>query len=287
MFRYLTPLILTAAAFGQTEEEPAALPFAAAKCPCDAKLGGQATLKLPEGFRFVDAANAPKFMEYTENLVSGNELGIAISDRGWFVVFMFNDVGYIKDDEKDTLDAAELMKAKTEMNAKGNEQRRERGWPEVEIAGWHEKPFYNQATNNLEWSVIIAASGEQSINHSSRYLGRRGVMNVNLVSNPDGIQQDLPAFRAAMKGFEFTPDNQYSAFRKGDKVAEYGLSALVLGGAAAAAAKTGLLKSLVKLLAAFWKVILIGLIAFGGAILRLFRRPAPAEEVEPAEEPSR
>lgn len=41
---------------------------------------------------------------------------------------------------------------------------------------------------------------------------------------------------------------KYSEYKPGDKLAEYGLGALVVGGAAAAAAKSGLLKGLGKFL---------------------------------------
>ena len=289
MTRSVALAVCSAVLFAQPAKEPR-LPYKANVCPCDAKLGDQATLKLPEGFSFVDRENAGKFLESTENLASGDEFGIVLSPDGWFAVFSFDPVGYVKDDEKDTLDADELMKTKMAHNKEANTERVRRGWTEVQQVGWFEKPFYSQVTNNLEWSTIIESGGGRTINHSSRYLGRRGVMSATLVSDDQGIGESLTAFRTAMKSFEFTPDNHYRAFTKGDKVAEYGLSALVLGGAAAAAAKSGLLKSLVKLLAAFWKVIVFAVLALGGAIMRLFRRAEP-EEVEPSaeqsEEPSR
>ena len=58
-------------------------------------------------------------------------------------------------------------------------------------------------------------------------------------------------------------------FQAGDRVAEYGLGALVLGGAAVVATKSGFLK-------AFGKLIVVGVVGFGAAILaavrKLFRR---------------
>ena len=57
-----------------------------------------------------------------------------------------------------------------------------------------------------------------------------------------------------MNGFEFTSGNRYAEFMAGDKVAEYGLTALVAGGAGAALAKSGLL-------AKMWKAIVLGAIA--------------------------
>ena len=54
----------------------------------------------------------------------------------------------------------------------------------------------------------------------------------------------------------------YAEYRKGDKVAEYGLTALIAGGTLAVAAKTGLLGKLIK-------PIIIGVVALG-AVLKKF-----------------
>jgi uncharacterized membrane-anchored protein len=81
-------------------------------------------------------------------------------------------------------------------------------------------------------------------------LGRTGFMVVTLVSDPVNLEADTKAFQSAMGGFEYASGERYDEFRAGDKVAEYGLGALVLGGAAAAAVKTGAGKGLIKLIIA-------------------------------------
>jgi len=52
---------------------------------------------------------------------------------------------------------------------------------------------------------------------------------------------------------------RYAEFRPGDKIAEYGLAALITGGAAAVALKTGLFQK-------FWKLIVLGFVALAGAL---------------------
>jgi uncharacterized membrane-anchored protein len=85
-------------------------------------------------------------------------------------------------------------------------------------------------------------------------------MSAILVGSPSTYPAELASFRTAMNGFTYTDDNKYSSFRSGDKVAEYGLTALIVGGAAAVATKSGLLKGLGKLL--------IPILAAGAALLR-------------------
>jgi uncharacterized membrane-anchored protein len=64
-----------------------------------------------------------------------------------------------------------------------------------------------------------------------------------------------------MGGFQFSTGNRYAEWVKGDKVAAYGLTALVAGGVGAAAAKSGLLGKL-------WKAIVLGAVAVAAALKR-------------------
>jgi uncharacterized membrane-anchored protein len=100
-----------------------------------------------------------------------------------------------------------------------------------------------------------------------------------------------------MQGFSYTSGNRYAEFMKGDKVAGYGLTALIAGGAAAAAVKTGLFAKLFKVIAAagaaLWKFIVIAFAAIarffkqiGAAIKNLFAKKKkegnqPIEETRP------
>ena len=80
------------------------------------------------------------------------------------------------------------------------------------------------------------------VNYTSRLLGRSGVMSAVLVSSPQTLAEDMQAFNRALAGYDFVAGEKYAEFKSGDRIAEYGLGALVLGGAAAAAAKAGLFK---------------------------------------------
>jgi uncharacterized membrane-anchored protein len=233
-------------------------------CPCEGALGTIATVKVPDGFQFVGAEGTKMVMEATENPVSGNELGVVLKPGtgGWWAVFSFNDIGYVKDDEKDKLDADNILEGIRSGNEAGNEERRERGWQTLEILGWQRPPFYDTATNNLTWAIKAQAgtgADSVSVNHSVRLLGRGGVMNADLVLGPEDLGGAVPEFDRILTGFAFSPGNRYAEFKAGDKIAKYGLTALVAGGVGAAAMKSGLL-------AKFWKAIVIGVIALLGAL---------------------
>src|SRR5262245_51710523 len=77
--------------------------------PADAEIGGLATLKVPKGLSFLDGPNTRKFLELNLNPPRDNHYTLASQNFSWFAVFYFENVGYVKDDEK--LDPAALLKS--------------------------------------------------------------------------------------------------------------------------------------------------------------------------------
>ncbi len=232
--------------------------------PAIGMIGNQAQIRLSNEIRFLDAANTNRFIQLNGNPPVSNAYTIAPRKMEWFSVFEFDPVGYVKDDEK--IDPDELLTTLKEQNVHGIEERKRLGLPVLHLTGWFVAPHYDVETKRLEWGTrLLSDNGEVTVNYSSRILGRSGVMRAILVSDPNSLEQDIKAFRAALKGYEFVAGQQYAEYRSGDKVAEYGLAALIVGGAAAAAAKTGAGKALFKFIG-------IGILAVGAAVLAFFKR---------------
>jgi len=245
------------------------------KGPGDGAIAGKATIRIPQGFAFLDERNTRRFIELMGNPPRDGHYMIAPASLDWFAVFSFDAIGYVKDDEK--IDAEQLLKDLKSGDERGNEERQRLGMSPIYTDGWHVPPHYDSNTKRLEWGLRLRdEKGRTNVNYTSRLLGRTGVMSAVLVTSPQTLNEDMKAFSGALKGYEFVSGERYAEFKSGDKIAEYGLAALVVGGAAAAAAKTGLLKSLGKFL---W-VIIGGAIAGGWSLLkRLFGRrdvPPPA-----------
>jgi uncharacterized membrane-anchored protein len=234
--------------------------------PARADLGSIAQITIPDGFRFADAAGARRFMELTQN-IPGGELGVIIPpDDQWFVTFDFNPIGYVKDDDKNTIDADELIANMKRATERSNKERERRGWETMTIIGWQQPPRYDTQTNHLTWSIRGQdEGGDEFVNHSVRLLGRGGVMQADLVLSPGRLEATMPQLVTLLTGFSFKPGQRYAEFRAGDKVAAYGLTALVAGGVGAAAAKSGILAKL-------WKAIAVGFIALIGAIRKMFTK---------------
>jgi uncharacterized membrane-anchored protein len=238
--------------------------------PAIANLGTIAQVRLPEGYVFAGGDDTRLLMEAMHNPPNGQELGfIAPTSTDWYVVFEFDEVGYVKDDEKNSLDADAMLKSIKAGNEAANKAREKKGWPAMAILGWEVPPRYNAETHNLEWAIRGQGSGEPVVNHNTRLLGRKGVMKVVLVTEPTKLAETMPHFDTLVANFEFKPGSRYAEWRQGDKIAEYGLTALVVGGAAAVAVKSGILKSL-------WKLIVVASVGVAAFLKRLLGGQAKA-----------
>lgn len=239
--------------------------FAWLYSPKTARVGTVAEQKIGTGFMFLEESDARRFIAAMENPPSHQQVGvIAPVGLQWFGVYSYDPIGYVKDDEKDALDSAKLLKALQEGDVEGNKERRRLGYPELHTIGWAREPHYDVRTHNLEWGVKLRGSnGEETVNYHTRFLGRGGVMSVILVCAPQELDAVLPSFKEGLTGFAYTTGNKYSEYRQGDRLADIGLTALIAGGAAAVAVKAGVFKWL-------WKVIVGVVIAVGALFKKIF-----------------
>ena len=243
--------------------------------PSTADLGEKvAELKVPEKFVFAGAKDTQKLMEAFGNPVDGTEVGfLAPTDENetWFVVFEYHDVGFIKDADKEEIDADAILKSIREATEAANEVRREKGMPTISVVGWEEPPRYDGQSHNLVWAIRGRGSdGDEVVNYNSRILGREGYTSVMLVTDPGTLASLKPQLAGILGGFSYKTGRRYSEWVAGDKVAAYGLSALVAGGAGAAAAKLGLFGMLGKFLAKGWKLVAAAVVALGAGAKKLF-----------------
>ena len=240
-------------------------------------IGDMAEIKIPAGYSFTGAKGTQDLLELYGNPRNPNMLAAIVplaEDEDWTLVFQFDDIGYVDDSDRESLDAEDLISAFREGISAGNEARRAVGAEELQGMSWQEKPFYDPQTNNLTWALKLDFPTGSSINYDIRMLGRRGVMEATLVGDPASYGEAVPKVKALLANHTFTSGNKYAEWTQGDKLAGVGLAGLVGGGAAVAAAKTGLLAKLGILLAKGGKAIIVGFVvviaAVGSFLKRIF-----------------
>lgn len=237
-------------------DAPEELPPGVKPGPMKVELGHELALDVPEEHVFLDKAVAAKVLEKNGSFYHDNLLGLVVSkdeNAPWFVVIRYEDEGYIKDDEE--LDANEILDSIKEGQEEANQERVERGFKALRIGGWTESPHYDRTQHHLVWALNASTDDGTSVNYNTRVLGRRGYVSLNLVVDPENLEQSKPHVVKLLQSTTFNQGARYADFQKDtDKVAEYGLAGIVLGGAGLGAAKlvkVGLLAKASKFILAF------------------------------------
>jgi uncharacterized membrane-anchored protein len=241
---------------------------------------GLARINTPEDFRFLDAADAETVLSRIwGNPPGSNALGLLmptgmtpVQSGAWAVIITYEEEGYVKDDDAAKIDYTDLLKKMKEGSVAANAEREKQGYPSIELVGWAKPPRYDQATHKLYWAKELRFGGDKSdtLNYNIRVLGRRGVLVLNAVAGMDQLAEIEQSTPAILRMVDFQDGNRYADFNKStDKVATYGIAALIAGGVLA---KTGLLKVIIGAIIAAKKFVIIGAIAFFAAIKKFFAR---------------
>ncbi len=249
----------------------------ATKGPANVPFLAQATLKLPEGFLFVPVKESNRLMRAYGNSAGGdNFVGMIMPDSNedWFITAYFNDAGYVKDEEAQKWDVDALLKGARDGVEEDNADRVSRGFAKIKVDGWIEKPAYDAKQHRLVYSMSLSdldakESDERSINYHTYALGREGYFSLDLVTGSRSIEMFKARANTVLSGLDYKSGKRYEEFvASTDRIAEYGIAALVAG---VAAKKLGLLALVGLALAKFGKVILVAVVAFGAVAMRLFR----------------
>jgi uncharacterized membrane-anchored protein len=241
--------------------------------------GGRAKLEVPRSFRYLDPKQSEDVLVAWGNPPGNETLGMLfpaglspMDPASWGVIITYDDDGYVKDDDAESIDYADLLDDMQDQTRADNKARQRDGYPVVDLIGWAQPPHYDRATHKLYWAkeLQFGSEPERTLNYNIRVLGRSGVLVLNAVA----IMGQMPEVERGMGEIltfvDFTAGNRYTDFTPGtDRVAEYGIAALVAGGLAA---KTGLLKGLLAVLVAGKKFIVIAAVAALAWARRLFKK---------------
>lgn len=246
--------------------------------------GGLAKLTVPGDFNFLDADDAETVLVklWGNPPTEKKPLGLLIpagltplSTNCWVVTIDYSEDGYVKDDDAGKINYDDLLKQMQKAVEENNKERQEKGYPTAQLLGWAAPPLYDAAAHKLYWAKRFKFAGEQAetLNYSIRMLGRKGVLELNAVASMDQLAEIDAQTPKILSMVDFKEGNRYADFDpKVDKVAKYGLAALVTGGVLAAAAKLGFLKLFWVAILAAKKFIIIGIAALVAFFKKLFNR---------------
>lgn len=247
--------------------------------------GGLATIRMPASFRFlspegsrhllVDAwGNPPGAAEDVLGMLIPADVS-PLSDDGWGIVITYDEDGYVNDDDAAGINFDKLLKQMQDETVAANQMRAGEGFKAVTLVGWAEPPSYDAASHKMYWAkdLVFGSNTDHTLNYNIRILGRRGVLVLNAVADMKQLAVIKGETKNVLSAVEFNDGHRYTDFLPGkDKAAAYGLAGLIVG---ATAAKAGFFKVLLVGILAFKKVIFMGLVALAAALKRFFARKPP------------
>jgi uncharacterized membrane-anchored protein len=240
-----------------------------------------ATLNLTSEFRFLDAHDAQRVLhDLWHNPPDAEVLGMLIpagaaltdAKNSWVVVISYSSDGYVSDAEAGALDYDKMLKDMQQNARDVNPERQKQGYPAIELIGWATPPHYDATSNKLYWAKELNFSGahEHTLNYDIRVLGRGGYLSFNAVAGMHQLGMVKERMPQVLDMAEFDAGQRYTDFDAStDKIAAYGIGALVAG---AIAAKAGLFAKLLVLLLAFKKAVIVGFLAIAAAVRKFFTR---------------
>ena len=240
---------------------------------------GLATLNLPPGYRYLSPSDAAAVLEKWGNPPNSETLGMLFpadmgpfTDGAWAVIVTYDEDGFVKDDEAAKIDYTKLLGDMRKSIADENKNRTKEGYQAIQLVGWAAPPRYDSTSHKLYWAkeLQFGTDSSHTLNYNIRALGRRGVLVLNAVAGIDALANVETGMKDVLGFVTFNEGHRYTDFVPGkDKVAAYGIGALIVG---SMAAKAGLFKGLIALLIAAKKVIVVGAVALAGAIAKFFKK---------------
>lgn len=253
----------------------------AASRPGDSvKISDQAVLKVPYGNIFIPREQAVKISEAMGNFHNELLQGLVLPDsslvQNWMVYISYENSGYVTDEDQESLNPDELLTIIKDSTDKDNKLRKEKGIGKLNIKKWLEKPTYDKGNHQLIWSLLAEESDIETdqktpiVNYKANMLGREGIFSFVLVTDERLINENKSKIKEVLKNIAYNEGRRYEDFLPGsDKVAGYGLAALVTG---VAAKKMGLFAILGVFLVKAGKFLLLIPVLLANKIKKFFSK---------------
>jgi len=171
----------------------------------------------------------------------------------------FVDDGFIKGDDWSNVDTNDFLKEMIENSKENNKERIKNGYKTVSNISWHIKPNFNKDLGYVFYSLLVEFDdGTETYNSTAMILGREGYTDITFLFRENIAHLMSSEIDKVVKNFIYNTGAQYSDYKSGDKVAAYGVGALVAGSLGIKGlAKTGALVALAAFAKKLWFIILL------------------------------
>lgn len=237
---------------------------------------GVATLYVPDNFYYLSPEDAEKVLQEVWGNPPSDKITLGMlfpahmtpfDKESWGVTIDYVEDGFVKDDDVDNLDYAQMLTDMQRDTRSENKYRLKQGYESITLLGWASVPYYDKVEKKLHWAkeYNFGDQAENTLNYNIRILGRKGYLLLNFIAaveQLDEIQSNIPT---VLQIAEFDQGYRYSDFNpEMDKIAAYGIGALVAG--EGFISKSDIITGVTFFLKNSWFVILIMIASIGSLI---------------------
>ena len=237
-----------------------------------------AHLRVQPGFRYLGHDDTRRVLEELWGNPPDDEvLGLLVpdnapldSEHGWAVLVTYSDEGYVSDADASKIDYTQMLADMKSETHEANDERKSAGYGSVELIGWAQPPHYDAASKKIYWAKELEFDGsdQHALNYDIRVLGRGGYLSLNAIAGMSDLALVRDGMTRVLPMAEFDSGHRYADYKPGsDKLAAYGLAALIGGGIAA---KAGLFAKLGVLLLAGKKFVILFFVGAAALAKKIF-----------------
>jgi len=229
-----------------------------------------------------DAAKADELLNQTS---SSNTEGFVQLKDGSTLYLSYADEGYVKLDDWSDVNADDLLKGLTDATNTDNEERVKNGAKPLTVDGWVQQPTLDRQRSSVMWIVKLHEPGSDPfVNATALTLGRHGYERFTLATTTGDTAKTRALLASLVNDFQFDKGFRFSDYADGDKLAGYGIAALIGTAAGATIAKTVGFGAVLLFIKKFIILIVAALgAAFAWVRNRFTRKPAAAPTAQPSE----
>ncbi|NVJ58776.1 MAG: DUF2167 domain-containing protein [Gammaproteobacteria bacterium] len=228
---------------------------------------GKTEIQVQEGFVYFNPEQAEIILsevwgnppgQMTEGLLMPDHYTPFDSDA-WAVTVEYENDGHVSDEDASEIDYSDLLESMQDDTRAANSQRQQMGYPAIELVRWASAPYYDANTHKLHWAkeLKFEESEENTLNYNVRVLGREGVLVLNFIAGMNQLPEIQNKIESVMGMANFKTGQTYDDFDSSvDKVAAYGIGALVAG---KVLSKAGFFAAALIFLKKFWFIFAIAI----------------------------
>lgn len=234
-----------------------------------------ATLAVPEGFEFLGEEDAchllVDYWDNQEERVKDGLLGILIpaGSQAFYQITVaylvsYNNCGYIKDDDANSVDYTKMLKDIQKSEKEENEKLPEED--RLSTLRWEYTPKYLNDCHVLVWAKRIGSKNGESVNYDMRVLGKDGIVSLMAVIDAEDGPEVKQKEQSIINSLVYDKGFAYSDFDSSrDRVSDWTIGGLVAG---SILAKTGFFAKIGIFLLKFWKIIAVAVAGGLGAFFK-------------------